>query len=266
MIGLLLALSYLVSYFAVPALAKMMQARLVHFNHRNHEIPVGLGIVFIIVVVPLILLGMLLQQVELLFGFLTVLTALSFGILGFIDDTIGSREARGFAGHFRALLQGQLTTGALKAIFGGTIALLLAVFTSDNWLIIIINSLTIALMANFTNLLDVRPGRTGKFYILITGILFFLGGGTPVLLLLLGSVLAYLPWDLQGKVMMGDSGANTLGAVLGLAITQQLLPIKTGALFLLVVLHFFAERSSFTLIIENNKVLNYIDQLGRSKL
>ena len=69
-------------------------------------------------------------------------------------------------------MQGQLTTGALKAIFGGLIALLLG-FYSRTWPDCCINGLLIALMANFANLLDVRPGRTGKFYILSDCLVIF---------------------------------------------------------------------------------------------
>ncbi|NLM25693.1 MAG: UDP-N-acetylmuramyl pentapeptide phosphotransferase [Firmicutes bacterium] len=266
MLSVLVVLAFGASYYLLPALAEMAQARLMHFNYANQEVPVGLGMLFIIVVIPLILIGILFQKINLLFGFLAVLTILAFGIVGFIDDTLGSREARGFRGHFRALLQGQLTTGALKAIFGGLIALLLGFFTAEHGLIVIINGLLIALMANFANLLDVRPGRTGKFYILSTALLFFFGESNPVSLILLASVLAYLPWDLHGQVMMGDIGSNILGSVLGLVVTQLPVISKLVILFSLVGLHYYAERKSFTLVIENNRFLNYLDLIGRKKL
>lgn len=266
MIGILVITAFLLSYFLMPSLTEMVQARLMHFNHANQEIPLGLGMLFIIVVVPLILVGIVFRRIDFIYGFLAILTILSFGFLGLIDDTLGSREARGFLGHFRALFQGQLTTGALKAIFGGIIAVFLGVLTADQGLAIIVNALLIALTANFANLLDVRPGRTGKFYIGGTLVLLLLGAGNTILLLLLATVIPYLSWDLQGKVMMGDVGANILGSILGLATTQLALSLKIIIIVGLLGLHFYAERKSFTLAIENNKFLNYLDLIGRKKL
>ena len=48
---------------------------------------------------------------------LVLFAAFGFGLLGFMDDVLGS-EDRGFRGHLRALSQGRLTTGMLKLIGG----------------------------------------------------------------------------------------------------------------------------------------------------
>ena len=56
---------------------------------------------------------------------LVLFAAFGFGLLGFMDDVLGS-EDRGFRGHLRALAQGRLTTGMLKLIGGAAIALVLA--------------------------------------------------------------------------------------------------------------------------------------------
>src|SRR5258705_1523156 len=56
---------------------------------------------------------------------LVLFAAFGFGLLGFMDDVLGS-EDRGFRGHLQALSRGRLTTGMLKLIGGAAIALVLA--------------------------------------------------------------------------------------------------------------------------------------------
>jgi UDP-N-acetylmuramyl pentapeptide phosphotransferase/UDP-N-acetylglucosamine-1-phosphate transferase len=64
--------------------------------------------------------------------------------------------------------------------------------------------------------------------------------------------------------MLGDTGANYLGFALGCWLVMfapewlQLLSIC-----LLVYLHWYAEKSSITKAIEHNRVLQWIDRLGR---
>lgn len=263
MLVIIIAVSYLATSFLMPHLVRLIKPRLASLNYKNQEVPLGLGIVFVIVVVPAILSLVILRNLTLLVGFLSTTTIFGFGGVGFIDDTLGSREARGFAGHFRSLIQGHLTTGALKALFGGVIALLVALIASDGVINVICNALNIALFANLINLLDVRPGRAGKFFIIIAIIFSLFGILQPVLLTLLACVLAYLPWDLRTHVMMGDVGANVLGAVLGLASCT--LPVVSKLLVLvgLIVVHIYAERYSLTKLIERNKYLNAFDRIGR---
>src|SRR5207248_2687891 len=49
--------------------------------------------------------------------------ACAMGLLGYIDDTYGSRHAGGLLGHARALLRGQVTTGMVKAAGGAATGL-----------------------------------------------------------------------------------------------------------------------------------------------
>ena len=116
------------------------------------------------------------------------------------------------------------------------------------------------------NLLDLRPGRAIKVYILImVGIFITLTGYIKLLpLLILPNVLAYFNYDLKAKAMMGDTGSNVLGISIGiLFVMGYSLKVRIAWLVFLVFIHILTEKYSLTKIIENNKVLNYIDKLGR---
>ncbi|WP_058120602.1 hypothetical protein [Actinobaculum massiliense] len=64
--------------------------------------------------------------------------------------------------------------------------------------------------------------------------------------------------------MLGDTGANALGASLGFALASlESRPTRCGILAGLVGLTLASEKVSFTSIIENNSALRFIDQLGR---
>ena len=120
----------------------------------------------------------------------------------------------------------KLTSGAFKAIFGAIVALVFsfgtAEFNKGNWSIwtLIANFLLVVLAANTVNIFDLRPGRAGKVYLLgFIMILLFsqkFESYTGMFIPILAITIYYLPFDLQGKVMLGDSGANLLGASLGM--------------------------------------------------
>ncbi len=210
-------------------------------------------------------MAIIFQFIDLKLGALFIITVLAFGLLGLIDDTLGSRDACGFYGHFRALKNGYLTTGALKALFGGVIALLVSTVYGEGLLQIIVNSLNLALSANLANLLDVRPGRVGKFFLITSTGLALIGYGSLFSLLLTASVIAYLPWDLAAKAMMGDVGSNVLGVVIGFGLLSLPLGGKLIAVVILITVHLYAERYSLTQMIATNSVLRYLDQLGRKQ-
>ena len=76
--------------------------------------------------------------------------------------------------------------------------------------------------------------------------------------------MALLPEDLGERAMLGDAGANALGALVGLAAATRL--GRTGrlaALGTVVALTAASEKVSFTKVIAGNPVLNRIDMWGR---
>ena len=99
----------------------------------------------------------------------SLLTAVvGFGFLGLVDDLLESGEAKGFRGHATALARGQLTTGLVKLVGGGLVALAVAPRSFEAplpWLFV--DAAVIALAANLANLLDRAPGRVTKVTLLV---------------------------------------------------------------------------------------------------
>lgn len=248
---------------------KMLQeAGAVRKNYLGNDIPVSVGLSFplamMLVLLVYALLGCYQDSYHL---FILGLIAISF--LGFIDDMLGQRDTLGFKGHFGALFRGRLTTGGLKAVGGGIIALFLAVFMAGEWWNIILNTLILALFTNMMNLLDLRPGRAVKGFLFFLLIVMAIAMGKVDYMLLaplLGAVLCYFPQDLKARAMMGDAGSNVLGLSLGyLVVTSLSLNVRLGFLVFLLAIHIYTEKFSLTKTIENNVLLKTIDQLGRSK-
>jgi UDP-N-acetylmuramyl pentapeptide phosphotransferase/UDP-N-acetylglucosamine-1-phosphate transferase len=79
-----------------------------------------------------------------------------------------------------------------------------------------------------------------------------------------GAGLALLPDDLGEKAMLGDAGANALGAMLGAAAAVSLpRPARIGALAVIAGLTAASEKVSFTKVIERTAPLKWLDMLGR---
>jgi UDP-N-acetylmuramyl pentapeptide phosphotransferase/UDP-N-acetylglucosamine-1-phosphate transferase len=195
--------------------------------------------------------------------------ALGFGVL---DDLAGSGKRRGLKGHLGALRQGEVTTGTVKlaglAATGLAGGLLLGGRRSD----VVINAGLIAGGANLLNLFDLRPGRAIKVATLSAGLIAAGGAasgpdrsaGLAAVAAPLGAGLALLPEDLGERAMLGDAGANALGAMLGAAAARGLSrPARAGLLAGIVALTVASERVSFTKLIERTPALHRLDMLGR---
>jgi UDP-N-acetylmuramyl pentapeptide phosphotransferase/UDP-N-acetylglucosamine-1-phosphate transferase len=201
---------------------------------------------------------------------LVLFAAFGFGLLGFMDDVLGS-EDRGFRGHLRALSRGRLTTGMLKLIGGAAIALVLAAapgFVTGQRLVS--DALLIALAANLGNLLDRAPGRALKCSLAAYVPIAIVAGTGPVGIALapvMGGALGLLPDDLRERMMLGDTGANVLGGVLGLAVVLECSrTTRNVVLIVLILLNVASELVSFSRVIEKVPPLRWLDRLGRQTL
>jgi UDP-N-acetylmuramyl pentapeptide phosphotransferase/UDP-N-acetylglucosamine-1-phosphate transferase len=189
---------------------------------------------------------------------------------GGYDDLAGDGASKGFRGHLGALRRGEVTTGAVKlAGIGGTgfaAALLVAGQRSRSGgqtaADVIIDAGLIAGGANLLNLFDLRPGRAIKVAAVAGGLLPG-PAGTELAAAPLAAALALLPEDLGERAMLGDAGANALGAMLGVAATSLPRPARLAVLAGIAGLTAVSERVSFTAVIERSAPLRWLDMLGR---
>lgn len=196
------------------------------------------------------------------------------GVLGALDDLAGDAARKGLRGHLAALGRGQVTTGAVKVVglvLTGLVAA--AVQAADHHLApgrhrstrvvdVLVGGAVVAGTANLVNLLDLRPGRALKATILLGAPLALAGSAAAPAAV--GAAAAALRDDLAGASMLGDTGANAAGALLGVALLDRLgRRGRLVALGVLTVLTLASERVSFTTVIESTPVLREIDAWGR---
>ena len=164
--------------------------------------------------------------------------------LGLADD-VWSGPERGFGAHLRS----GRTTGTLKLIGIPAYALLRTRSLSAAALV--------ALAANMLNQLDTRPGRALKAFFIASAALRLRSRA------LWGGVLL-APYDLREMTMLGDAGANALGAVLGFGSVARFEGrgrwLAIGALAGLTLV---GERRSLGRLIERTPVLGQLDAAGR---
>jgi UDP-N-acetylmuramyl pentapeptide phosphotransferase/UDP-N-acetylglucosamine-1-phosphate transferase len=132
---------------------------------------------------------------------------------------------------------------------------------------VLVDAALVALAANLANLLDRAPGRTIKYALVAYVPLGLLAGtaATGVALAVVAGSAAALVWgDLRERFMLGDAGANALGAALGMATVLEASPdVRTVVAVVLLGLTLVSEAVSFTRIIQAVMPLRLFDQLGR---
>lgn len=244
-------------------------------NYRGHRLPTGAGVLLVVAVVGIegvLALGSALDwnlPVETVLGrHLVLLGALGFGLLGLLDDLLGQGQSGGFRGHLTALARGRLTSGGVKLLGGGALALVIAsLATPDPGLRLLADGALIALAANLGNLFDRAPGRCIKVSVLTFGVLLVGVGAKPELVgtaIVVGAGLGLLWADLRERLMLGDAGANVLGAALGIGAVLTATPTaRTVVLVVVLALNLLSEVVSFSKVIDSTPPLRAFDRLGR---
>lgn len=272
-------LAYAAARALLPAtLSFLTQGGLVRRNYRGVELPASAGIV-----IPLASVG---PWIALLFfpepgngwsgraSATTLWIALLFGmaLLGMVDDALGNRQTTGLKGHVRALLAGRPTTGSFKALFGGVLSLYAGVLVHGPSLAALISGMLVALCTNAVNLLDVRPGRALKGAIFgsllgMTAAWLYPGPWASSSIVHaaapLGAGLALWQADHKGSLMLGDTGANVLGATAGIVSISTPLLWQLLLLGLLILMHLYSERRSLSDLIDAVPLLSRLDRWGR---
>jgi hypothetical protein len=188
-------------------------------------------------------------------------------LAGAYDDLLAPRAEsagdKGLAGHLAAARAGRVSGGVVKAAVIGAAALgaagrLGAGGLPDR----ILRAGVIAGSANLLNLLDLRPGRAAKATI-AAGLIASSGPAGGVAAASAGAAAAVLPGDLGERTMLGDLGANTLGALLGVRLASGSRRTRVGAAVVIGALTAASERVSFSKVIDATPALRWVDQLGR---
>jgi hypothetical protein len=182
---------------------------------------------------------------------------------GAYDDLAGSGDRRGFRGHLGALRHGEVTTGAVKLGGIGATGIVSAALAGGSPVDVIINAGLVAGGANLLNLFDLRPGRAIKVAV---GSAALIGAaGQDSVAASAAAALALLPEDLGERAMLGDAGANALGAMLGASATGLSRPTRIVLLAGIAGLTAASEKVSFTKVIERTPALRWLDMLGRPR-
>ncbi|HSZ13680.1 MAG TPA: hypothetical protein VK790_06560 [Solirubrobacteraceae bacterium] len=267
-------------------------------NYRDRALPFPFGVLTLaaalLALIPLLLVQRL-ASTQLLPARLLPICVYALGVLalGLLDDTLGQprRDAseapdgsgapdargavaratpaapRGWRGHGAATLRGEVSTGMLKA--AGSLGLALLAMSrlslsNGRWLLA---TAVLVLATNAFNLLDLRPGRATKAFVLL-GVGLAIGSADVRPLWALGlfaaPALVAGAYDLRERAMLGDTGANLLGALAGLWLVLTL--SGTGqlvALALLAAITVYGELRSISALVERTPGLRRIDSWGR---
>jgi UDP-N-acetylmuramyl pentapeptide phosphotransferase/UDP-N-acetylglucosamine-1-phosphate transferase len=269
-------------------------------NYRERPLPFPFGVLIVaaalIALIPLVLLARLASSEVFHPELLPIaLYALGVAALGLIDDTLGDARAglsvasgaidqparpggdaleeparpapRGWRGHARAALRGELSTGTLKAAGSLGLALFAMSFeglSKPRWLLAVG---VLVLATNVFNLLDLRPGRAIKAFVLLgAGLTLGSLDARPLWSLGLFAAPALVAglYDLRERAMLGDTGANLIGALAGLWLV---LTLSQGgqliALALLVAITLYGELRSISALVERTPGLRALDSWGR---
>jgi UDP-N-acetylmuramyl pentapeptide phosphotransferase/UDP-N-acetylglucosamine-1-phosphate transferase len=260
-------------WMTVPAFGAGVFAR---ENFRGRPLPTAVGLLVALAavvadaVLSLAVAGGYEPEAGLVGGVrLVTVAALGFALLGLLDDLAGAGESGGFRGHLRSLASGRLTTGAIKLFGGAAVAVVVVVSARepDSLGRVLADGALVALAANLGNLFDRAPGRTTKVALLSLVLLVLVVGAVPELAgvaLVVGAGAGLLPADLGERLMLGDAGANVLGAALGLGVVLTCAAsTRTVVLVVVALLNLASERVSFSRVIGAVAPLRAADRWGR---
>jgi UDP-N-acetylmuramyl pentapeptide phosphotransferase/UDP-N-acetylglucosamine-1-phosphate transferase len=251
-------------------------------NYRGRQLPCPFGVLMlaatVIALIPLMLVAQL-GSVEVFHPETLPIAVYAFGVLalGLVDDTLaddrsgrgGRTPHRGWRGHGAAALRGEPSTGALKAVGSLGLALFAMSYlglSNGRWLLA---AVVVVLATNLFNLLDLRPGRSAKAFVL-------LGAGLEIgatnlrplwaLGLFVAPALVAGVYDLRERSMLGDTGASLLGGVAGLWLVLTLSEAgQLVALALLLAVTLYGELRSISKLVERTPGLRQLDSWGRPR-
>jgi UDP-N-acetylmuramyl pentapeptide phosphotransferase/UDP-N-acetylglucosamine-1-phosphate transferase len=231
-------------------------------NHRGEQVTLLEGPA---VAAGLAIGALLCRQTTARVRLATAAAVSAVAVVGCYDDLWGSTTAKGLRGHLSALRSGQVTSGAVKVgVIGLTgLAAARAIKPGASMVGTALDGALIAGAANLVNLFDLRPGRALKVGVTVAA-LASVSSVAELAAPVLGASAGALPGDLAEESMLGDCGANALGAALGCALVAGTgRAVRLGALAGIVALTLASEKVSFSAWIDAHPAVTWLDGLGR---
>ncbi len=267
------AIGFAVAWALLPIRIARAPRDLVRINVSGRRVPAVLGgplvvggLAGIAALAVLTVLGLEDARPSRMAGAVVILSCAMY-LAGAYDDHRGAESARGFGGHLTAARSGALTGGAVKAAAGALAGTAAGALVAEGRVVVEVAAIC-ALSANLVNLLDRAPGRAGKTTLMLWIPLVLFGQDAWIVAAagIAGALAACLPADLSERAMLGDAGANPLGAVAGLGLAAALEePWRLAAIAVLLALNLASERWSFSRAIERVRWLRALDDLGRDR-
>jgi UDP-GlcNAc:undecaprenyl-phosphate/decaprenyl-phosphate GlcNAc-1-phosphate transferase len=243
--------------------------RLVRRNRAGRPVPAVLGMAFVAASVVGAVVAMSGGGTWATSAGTALAGAVLLAAVGLLDDLVGGPE-RGFREHLGSALRLRPTTGVLKLAAGVGAAVAFALIAGGDVIRVVAVAVLVAACTNVWNALDVVPGRSLKWAVVVLALVLpralMTGGGelAQVQAAALGAAAAVLPFDLLERGMLGDAGSNPLGFLVGVALaavlpTAGVVAAAAAALLLQVT----AETVTISRLIESTPPLRWFDRLGR---
>ncbi|WP_062048236.1 hypothetical protein [Bacillus sp. JCM 19034] len=248
----------LISYFS------FMKARFVVKNYEGETIPYSIGSFLVIS----ILFSVLFYSDVSEHLFQSIFYLIMIWIFGLLDDIYGQAYPKGLKGHIRYMSQKRrMTTGIVKAV-GTTLVSIQLILT---WGLTSYEALVAFwLLVSFPhvmNLFDTRPLRVWKIAFAFTSLFLIFATPDRMTLGLIGVVFGiWFIFEGTKWALLGDNGATFIGALLAVLFIQ-VSPFVVQISMSIVTAYciWYAERGSFSKVIESVNILKAIDQLGIRK-
>lgn len=257
---------------APAALRLLADGTMARENYRGRLLACPLGVVIVAAALcALVPLGIAEQAAGGVFrpelGWIAVYV-IGVAFLGLADDALADR-ARGWRGHARAVMAGEFSTGALKAAGSAGLALYVMAQPGAGATRFVLGAAVLVLATNAFNLLDLRPGRAFKAFVAL-GVGLTLGSGDLMPLwavgLFVGPVLVVGLYDVRELGLLGDTGANAVGALAGVWLVLTLSDAGLAvALVVLVAITAYGEFRSISEFVERTPGLRHLDSWGRPR-
>jgi hypothetical protein len=232
-------------------------------NYIGHLISYSGGTVMILGTVSGLIIYHLFGRISYIKLYIFIFIFCAVYIIGLIDDIFGNIQIKGIKQNIQALFLKRFSTGIIKAVLILILSCYMYYFFNEEyWLL---KGVVTALMSNVFNLLDLRPGRCIKVYMLLSLVLSlaYLRWTKEIFYIVFITTAAFYFFDAYGYSMLGDSGSNFIGFAAGMMFSEAIstrLGMLIASFAVLSAVQLLLDKYSFTKLVNKSIVLNYIDR------